>query len=100
MQQGVPNQMALQYGRSRRLSRWSRPAMFTFAILFLLYTSFWLVAAWRTERGGYVTNLTGHSFRFPPHEQWPRAMRLLFEPAYRVDRWLRPTYWEWDGPLF
>jgi hypothetical protein len=99
MQQEARDPIALHYGQARRFSRWSGRFMWAFAVLLFLYSSTWLLAAWQADCGGYVTNLVGHNVRLAPHQNWPRAMRLLFEPAYRVDQWLRPSYWHWDGPF-
>lgn len=98
MRQNEPTPTILQYATSRRSSR--RVCATAFAIALAIYSGTWLVAAALADKSGvYFSNLTGHNVRFASHEHWPRPMQLLFEPAYRIDRWVRPHYWAWDGPF-
>jgi hypothetical protein len=68
-----------------------------FALLLLCYAGAWLSIA----NGGvdYDGGNWGTAYyRSPGHLYRGLVASAIFEPAYRVDRWLRPKYWSWAEP--
>jgi hypothetical protein len=58
-----------------------------------VYTVTWLCIA----SAGTLEMFSGgtHHYRMPGHTSHGDVIRMIFEPAYRIDRAIRPRYWHW-----
>src|SRR5687768_8508925 len=88
--------VALEYGRTHRLTfrRARRIALFILLAGFAAYTVAWL----RLASGSAKIKIdSGHVIfhhRLVPHHFRGPMVAYAFEPAYRIDRMIRPEYWD------
>jgi hypothetical protein len=78
--------------RTRRVVVWLSVAL---ATLLICYVGVWLsIADGGLDWDGYGPGFIDYS-RIPGHAWRAGVISTIFTPAYGVDRWLRPRYWNW-----